>query len=671
MLQSSIRCAVIRGASLLACAASLPLLHAQAANLVAYYPLNGDAQDGGGNALHGTVNGAVPTMDRFGNASGALNFLNDTDRINCGNPSAFNFSGPFSLSAWVKPDGTDPNSYIIAKYDFDFSTFTASPNCYGLGMAGVDVPYAFVSGNFGYADTLASSTPTLAGAWYALTLAYDGAFLNIYVNGNLAASRFAGSLPPFANSVPLTIGGTYTGQVFGGAIDDVRIHDGALSASEVLAQYQADLPQPPPNGQSLVAHYALNGDAKDKSDNGLHGTLVGTTPIPDRFGKNDRALYFNGASDRVICGNPAEFNFTGNFTLSAWIKMDGTQFNQYAVAKYNFPEAGGAYGLGINGNADAYGFVGAGSGYQDVIGGIPMNDNEWHAISFVYEAGIAVGLYMDGQLIRLQPVALLPQFANSTPLMIGGTAGGLGFVGGIDDVRIHNKALSAAEIAQQFEADTPQLHIRSLKKSLVAFYPLDGDARDRSKNKLDGTLVGTTPTVDRFGASGRALFFDGNADRINCGNPAAFNFTNNFTVAAWVKLDGPQFDNYIVAKYEFDFSTGAGVPNSYGLGLDGSIDAYGFVFGDAGYADLRSGVSLADDAWHFLTLTYDSQHLRLYRDGALVNIGGVGPLPPFANALPLTIGGTASGQGFRGAIDSVRLYNRALSDSEVAALLLK
>jgi hypothetical protein len=671
MLQSSIRCAVIRGAALLACAASLPLLHAQTANLVAYYPLNGDAQDASGNALHGTVTGAVPTADRFGNASGALNFLNDTDRVNCGNPAAFNFSGPFSLSAWVKPDGTHPNSYIVAKYDFDFNTFTASPHSYGLGTFGVDVLYAFVGGDSGYVDTIAFSSPVAPGGWHAVTVVYDGAALSLYVNGNPASSIFVGALPPFANSVPLTIGGTSLGQVFGGAIDDVRIHNGALSPSEVLAQYQADIPQAPPIEQALVAHYALNADAKDKSGHGLHGTLIGTTPIPDRFGKKDRALYFNGASDRVVCGNPAEFNFTGSFTLSAWIKMDGTQFNQYVVAKYEVPNAGSAYGLGINGHADAYGFIGTGSGYQQLIGGVPMNDNEWHAIAFVYEAGSALGLYMDGQLISSQPVGFLPPLANATPLTIGSTANGFGFVGGIDDVRIHNKALSATEIAQQFEADTPQLHIRSLKEGLVAFYPLDGNARDRSKNKLDGTLVGTAPTVDRFGAFDRALYFDGNADRVNCGNPAALNFTNNFTVAAWVKLDGPQFNNYIVAKYDFDFSIGAGVPNSYGMGLDGSIDAYGFVFGDAGYADLRSGVSLADDAWHFLTLTYDSNVLRLYRDGALVNIGGVGPLPPFANALPLTIGGTVSGQGFRGAIDSVRLYNRALTDSEVAALLLK
>ena len=160
MLQSSIRCAVTRGATLLACAASLPFLHSQAANLVAYYPLNGDAQDAGGNALHGTVNGAVPTMDRFGNASGALNFLIDSDRVNCGNPAAFNFSGPFSLSAWVKPDGTHPNSYIVAKYDLDLNTFIASPHSYGLGMAGTDIPYGFVGGEAGYVDTLAFSSPT-------------------------------------------------------------------------------------------------------------------------------------------------------------------------------------------------------------------------------------------------------------------------------------------------------------------------------------------------------------------------------------------------------------------------------------------------------------------------------------------------------------------------------
>ncbi len=661
--------ALVRGACLLTSLILASHLSAQTADLVAHYPLNGDAQDVSGSGLHGTITGALATADRFGNSNGALLFVNDADRVDCGNPVAFNFSGAFSISAWVKVDGTRENPYIVSKYDFDFGTFTSSPHSYGLGLAGASVPYAFVSGDAGYADTIGFSGPLSAGSWYAVAMTYDGNVLTLYRNGSPVSAVFAGPLPPFVNSVPLTIGGTSVGQVFGGAIDDVRIYSRGLSGAEVLAQFTADLPASPPEA-GLVAHYALNADAKDKSGNGLHGTLVGTTPIPDRFGKKDRALYFNGSSDYVDCGNRAEFNFSGNFTLSAWVKMDGVQFNQYVVAKYNL-EPAFSYGLGINGNADAYGFVGHEAGYQELLGGNPMNDGGWHAISLVYEAGISLRLYMDGEVVAETAVGILPPFVNATSLTIGRSSAGFGFVGGIDDVRIYQRALSNEEIAQQFEADSPQLHIRSLQQSLVASYSLDGHGRDTSRNNLEATIVGTTPTADRFGRQNKALYFDGNMDRLVCGNDAAFNFTNAFTLAAWVKLDGAQVNNYIVAKYDFDFGSFTGEPNSYGLGLNGSMDPYCFVGGDIGYADLRGLVSLNDSAWHFLSMTYDSGLLRLFLDGALIRQAGTGLLPPFANSVPLTIGGTVSGQGFRGAIDSVRVYNRALSDSEMAGLYLK
>ena len=49
--------------------------------LVAYYPFNGNANDESGNQLHGTVDGATLTIDRFGNIDNAYNFDGDNDYI--------------------------------------------------------------------------------------------------------------------------------------------------------------------------------------------------------------------------------------------------------------------------------------------------------------------------------------------------------------------------------------------------------------------------------------------------------------------------------------------------------------------------------------------------------------------------------------------------------------
>jgi hypothetical protein len=425
---------------------------------IAYYPLDGDGQDASGNNFHGVVSGTTPTTDRFGNPVGALLFGNEIDRVNCGNPAAFNFAGPFTLSAWVKPNGDTVDTYIVAKYDFDPSTGGSSPHSYGMGVAGTLYPYGFVGLDSGYYDVIGWSGPMTAGQWQAIAFVYDGAAMNLYLNGSLIASQSVSGVPPFVNSVPLMIGGTTVSQVFSGAIDDVRIYNTGLTPAEVAAQYTADVPPPPPVADALVAYYPLNHNAHDKSGNGHHGTITGTTSIPDRFGKRKRALMFNGDTDRINCGNPAEFNFAGPFTLSAWVKPNGDKVDTYIVAKYDFDfntfiGTPHSYGMG---NADflfPYGFVGGDFGYSDIRGfGGPMTPGQWQALAFVYD-GQYIGLYLNGGLIGSQLVGQFPPFVNSIPLTIGGTISGQGFSGGIDDVRIYNRALSSSEVNQVYQDD--------------------------------------------------------------------------------------------------------------------------------------------------------------------------------------------------------------------------
>jgi hypothetical protein len=73
------------------------------------------------------------------------------------------------------------------------------------------------------------------------------------------------------------------------------------------------------------------------------------------------------------------------------------------------------------------------------------------------------------------------------------------------------------------------------------------------------------------------------------------------------------------------------------------------------------------DTWSYLAVTYDGTMLRLYVNGeetsSTPQIGR-----PQANANPLQIGGSAyEGEYFAGQIDEVRIYNRALSPSEIQA----
>lgn len=646
--------------------ASISYAHAQSP--IAYYPLNGNGTDAGGNGFNGTVIGTTPTTDRYGNAGGALLFANATDRVVCGNPSAFNFSGPFTLSAWVNLNGTRENSYIVAKYDT-----TAGPaHAYGLGTAGVPFPYAFVGNDSGFADLIGFAAPMNANQWYALSSVYDGTSLSIYSNGELIAQRFVGAFPPFVNNAPLTIGGTIIDQVVGGAVDDVRIYDHALTATEIAAQYQADLPAPvppPSNEGGLVAYYKFNsGNAVDNSGNNLSGVIVGAEPTTDRDGKKDKALAFDGASDRVNLGNPSQFNFTANFTLSAWIKMDGAQVDKYIVAKYDRDPSTSTssqfcYGLGVDGFADVYGFVGSASAFTDLHAGPSLNDGSWHAVAFAYQGGTAIRLYVDGVLVGSRAVAVQPPFVNNVPVTVGGALLSQGFAGSVDEVRIYNKALSNDEVAAQYQIDVPKVATLSLKAGLVARYKLDGNANDSGPNNLNGVLTGTTPVPDRFARANKALYFNGVSDLINCGNPAQFNFTNSFTLSTWLKVDGDQIEKYLITKFADT------VEHSYGLGIGEDTDPYGFLGGNFGFIDQLTFANMNDGNWHLVSMVYQyGGNLSLYLDANVAATRPVGPFPPFINSAPLTIGGRLSGQNFKGSMDDVRLYNRALSTEELTVL---
>ena len=181
------------------------------------------AADSSGNGLSGTVYGS-PSSIESGAAGRAYGF-GGSDYISLGNPSSFpDGASPRSMCGWGRPDSLAGGFAWIASYG------TA-----GTGQA------MFIGRNGatlyggGYGDDLSASNVWTAGNWTQACLTYDGATARLYANGQQVASG--------AKSWNLARGVAYIGkQVNGaeywtGAIDDVRIYNRALSASEVSHLY--------------------------------------------------------------------------------------------------------------------------------------------------------------------------------------------------------------------------------------------------------------------------------------------------------------------------------------------------------------------------------------------------------------------------------------------------
>ena len=203
---------------------------------------------------------------------------------------------------------------------------------------------------------------------------------------------------------------------------------------------------------------------------------------------------------------------------------------------------------------------------------------------------------------------------------------------------------------------------------LVGYWSFDEGtgttANDLSGLGNTGTLqpaLGPTWTTGRVGG---ALSFDGVDDRVNVPNHTSLNITNAITIEAWVNttLTLVDFNPTIVAKgvHAYLFTIGAYT--------QATPRVTGFLFINGVWRFLRGNTPINDGNWHHVVMTYNGSHLSVYRNGIL----DATPLAVSGSInidlRPLNIGHYAGTNGhFRGSIDEVRIYNRALSAAEVMA----
>ncbi|NBS79480.1 hypothetical protein EBS57_06645, partial [bacterium] len=204
-----------------------------------------------------------------------------------------------------------------------------------------------------------------------------------------------------------------------------------------------------------------------------------------------------------------------------------------------------------------------------------------------------------------------------------------------------------------------------LSKGLIAFYPFNGNANDSSGNGYHGEVGATTSiSNDRFGVASKAYQFDGSAPSgIEAQNTEGLNFSGGkFTVSAWIQSSVLQVDNSIAGKHVFNSQ------NGYGISMWQDSPCF-YVGSDP---RLQAPQTYSDGIWHHVVGTWDGARMALYINGVL-DVSKNWSYSNF-NSARFMIGKSAGvnphgGGRFIGKIDDVRLYNRALSSSEVVQLL--
>ncbi len=194
---------------------------------------------------------------------------------------------------------------------------------------------------------------------------------------------------------------------------------------------------------------------------------------------------------------------------------------------------------------------------------------------------------------------------------------------------------------------------------LVGHWRLDDGsgtiAADSSGYGNDGTLRGDPQWV--IGKINGALEFDGTDDYVEVADNESLHLWERFTLAAWI-YQVESRSSRIIDKI------GAGTAN--GPHLDTHP---GTKLRCCSGTCISTTTDHTLDEWHHVAVTFDQGDVKLYVDGSVEGEGSV-PSPLAGNDLPLRIGADSDGQSlFHGLIDDVRVYNQALTETEILAAM--
>jgi len=164
-------------------------------------------------------------------------------------------------------------------------------------------------------------------------------------------------------------------------------------------------------------------------------------------GKSGTALSFDGVNAYVNVADSASLDATGAFSIGAWVKPDAASLagNVGIVSKDSSLRA---YTIMLqNGKVDGYFSVDGSAFSGDVVGSTTLTPGVWSHIA-VTRSGSTLKVFvngvLDGQTTGASASAI---FVTSEPVLIGARKVGVGyFTGGIDEVKIYNRALADCEV---------------------------------------------------------------------------------------------------------------------------------------------------------------------------------------------------------------------------------
>ena len=667
--------------------------------LVAYYKFdenNGTiAYDSSGSNKNGSLStgSSSPTWSNNGRFNKALSF-DGNDSITLSNEivstSSIRING-ITYSAWIKPTtisgtqkifGQKPSSGYadLASGGLDISSGKARMIAYDDNIA-----YKYATGN----TTLSSNQ------WYLITGVYDPSDqkIKIYVNGKFDGGET--SITTFnrliSNDYNLIGSHNFSSSFFNGLIDEVKIYNTALTPEEIKQDYNQgsaiQFGQTTQNigGTTTSLDYCIPGDtsycappvaewnfeentgftAKDTSGNNNNGTLGAGSSAPTwTVGHNNQgsALSFDGANNRLPLNTPINLNGNANWTVSTWVKTSYSGANPILSNK----DGGPVYNdLRVyNSKMSYYHYNGS---WINETGNKNIADGKWHHLTWVNHNNQTMDMYVDGVGDTLGVPSAL---SSNGPVNQIGRDWSVTSIASIDQVRIYSYARTPAQIAYDYNRGGPVGWWKFDECQGSTAFDSSGFnnhgnisiGQSGTQNSIGTCQIGTSAAWTN-GASGKinsSINFDGSDDYITINDSPNIRFnTNDFSITAWVKHASNLNSIHRGIFTKGNTSTG-------GFSLYINYDTRKLRFINQNSITIDSNQIIADNSWHHVVASRNSNDLILYVDGKLDNSS-----PGYFSDLNLNNSATAliglrdGNRYFNGQIDDIRIYNYALTDEQV------
>ncbi len=428
------------------------------------------------------------------------------------------------------------------------------------------------------------------------------------------------------------------------------------------------------------------GEVVDSSGNGLDGIRVGgATPQPAKV-CNGASL--NGSSDYLQIADNNLLDITDTLTVMAWVRpgvIPVSGLKSIISKDENFE-----FHINASGNIYWWWHDTGGTSHTLTSSGASLSPGNWYHVAIVYDSSGTQKIYIDG-VERASGTRTESLRSNTDPLQIGADQGfsGREFDGLIDEARIYDSALSAAQVAVAMNETRP------CPTQRLAWYPMDetrwaglpGEVTDNSGSGNHGVRVGAAQTVAN-GKVCRAGEVVSEGSAIDTGLDLDASVGSVATLSFWFRPNWSDSNWWerLRSRVLFDASlrspAGNGASKFFKLIKWGGFSANSrllFLFEDGADSDFFVSADvprLTRGAWVHVGVTWDytSNRFQIYFNGVRVANSSRATNQVMPNLDSLYFGDNRTGYNPYGitrvadaSFDEVYIDSRVLSQAEIQA----